>query len=235
MYVLEVMAHNLHVDDCPAHFYLCWNTTTKRNASGLLQAITNFEFVVTFVIGYLYLSHMSVLTTKLQRKSNDIFKAFTMVSSVLKSYQDMRADMDEMNDDAYEKAMAMAAKVGVVPTAPIVAGRQRHRTNAPAPTAKEYYRINVAAPFLDHIILQLGERFDARHRPSLKAACFYSLCNERESNEVARVTRGGGYVQGRSSISTALPGRISAVENQVCRGGRDPGLVCHSPEAVRRG
>ena len=30
-----------------------------------------------------------------------------MVSSVLKSYQDMRADMDEMHDDAYEKAMAM--------------------------------------------------------------------------------------------------------------------------------
>ena len=68
--------------------------------------------------------------------------------------------MDEMYD-AYERAMAMAAKVGVAPAAPRVAGRQRHRANAPAPTAKEYYRINVAAPFLDHIILQLGERFDA--------------------------------------------------------------------------
>ena len=62
-------------------FYGCWNTATKRDASGLLQAITNFEFVETFVIGYLYLSQMSALTTKLQRKSNDIFKAFTMVSS----------------------------------------------------------------------------------------------------------------------------------------------------------
>ena len=157
MYVLEVMAHNLHHDDCTAQFYGCWNTATKRDASGLLQAITNFQFVVTFVIGYLYLSHMSALTTKLQQKSKDIFKAFTMVSSVLKSYQDMRADM---YDDAYEKATAMAAKVGVVPTAPRVAGRQRHRANAQAPTAKEYYRINMAAPFLDHIILQLGERFD---------------------------------------------------------------------------
>ena len=84
-----------------------------------------------------------------------------MVSSVLKSYQDMRADMDEIYDDAYEKAMAMAAKMGVAPTAPRVAARQRHHANAPAPTAKECYRINVAAPFLDHIILQLGEHFDA--------------------------------------------------------------------------
>lgn len=112
VYVLEVMTHNLH------------HTATKRDASGLLQAITNFQFVVTFVIGYLYLSHMSTLTTKLQQKSNEIFKAFIMVSSVLKSNQDMRADMDEMYDDAYEKAMAMAAKMGVAPTAPRVAGRQ---------------------------------------------------------------------------------------------------------------
>ena len=74
---------------------------------------------------------------------------------------DMRANMDEMYDDTYEKAMAMAAKVGVAPTAPRVAGRQRHRAYAPAPTAKEYYRMNMAAPFLDHIILQLGERFEA--------------------------------------------------------------------------
>jgi len=49
----------------------------------------------------------------------------------------MRADMGEMYDDAYEKAMAMTAKVGVAPTAPRVAARQRHRANAPAPTAKE--------------------------------------------------------------------------------------------------
>ena len=175
MYVLEVTAHNLHHDDCPDQFYGCWNTATKRDASGLLQAIRNFEFVVTFVIGYLYLSHMSALTTKLQGKSNEIFKAFTMVSSVLKSYQDMRADMDEMYDDVYEKAIAMAAKVGV-------AGRQRHRANAPAPTAKEYYRINVAAPFLDHIILQLGERFHAvTVQASRLLALVPSVMNENQT------------------------------------------------------
>ena len=53
--------------------------------------------------------------------------------------------MDEMYDDAYEKAMAMAAKVGVALKASRVAARQHRRANAPAPTAKEYYRINVAA------------------------------------------------------------------------------------------
>ena len=126
---------------------------------------------------------MSSLTTKLQRKSNDIFKPFTMVSSVLKSYQDMGADMDEMYDDAYEEAMsAMAAKVGVVQTAPRVATRQRHRANAPAPTAKEYYRINVAAPFLDHIILQLGEFSDSvTVQASRLLALVLSVMNENQT------------------------------------------------------
>ena len=105
-----------------------------------------------------------------------------MVSSVLKSYQDMRADMDEMYDDAYEKVMTMAAKVGVAPTAPRVAGRQRHRANVPAPTTKEYYRINVAAPFLDHIILQLGERFDAvTVQASRLLALVPSVMNENQT------------------------------------------------------
>ena len=49
----------------------------------------------------------------------------------------MRANMDDMYDDAYEKAMAMAAKVRVAPTALRVAARQRHRAKAPAPTAKD--------------------------------------------------------------------------------------------------
>ena len=59
-----------------------------------------------------------------------------MVSSVLKSYQDMRADLDEMYDDTYEKAMAMAAKVGVAPTAPRVAARERHRAKRSSSNSK---------------------------------------------------------------------------------------------------
>jgi len=95
----------------------------------------------------------------------------------------MRADMDEMYDDAHEKAMAMAAKVGVAPTAPRVAARQRHlASNAPAPTAKEYYRINVGAPFLDHIILQLRERFDAvTVQASRLLALVPSVMNENQT------------------------------------------------------
>ena len=53
----------------------------------------------------------------------------------------------------------MAEKVGIVATAPRTTGRQLHRANAPAVDPKEYYQVNVAVPFLDHIISELDGQF----------------------------------------------------------------------------
>ena len=52
----------------------------------------------------------------------------------------------------------------------------------PEPTAKEYYRINVAAPSLDHIIMQLGECFDAvTVQPSRLFALVPSVMNGNQT------------------------------------------------------
>ena len=53
----------------------------------------------------------------------------------------------------------MAEKVGVAPSSPRIAGRQQQRPNTPAVDPKEYYRVNVAVPLLDHIILELDDQF----------------------------------------------------------------------------
>ena len=55
----------------------------------------------------------------------------------------------------------MTEKVGVAPTAPRIAERQRHRANAPAVDPKEHYRVNVAVPFFDHIISELDDQFSS--------------------------------------------------------------------------
>ncbi|RMX54995.1 hypothetical protein pdam_00025591, partial [Pocillopora damicornis] len=60
----------------------------KTDASGLLKAITDFDFIVTFICAYSCLSHMSGLTVKLQKKTNDIFKAFSMVTEPQESQKD---------------------------------------------------------------------------------------------------------------------------------------------------
>ncbi|KAK3737215.1 hypothetical protein QZH41_011272, partial [Actinostola sp. cb2023] len=131
VFTLEIIAHNLHYDECPDQYKDGWRPSSRKDASGLLQAITTFDFIITFVCAHITLSHMTGLTVKLQKKTNDIFKAFTMVSDIQNTY------------------------------IPRVAVRQQHRANAPAASPKDYYRINLGVPFLDHIISQLDERFSS--------------------------------------------------------------------------
>ena len=104
---------------------------------------------------------MSGLTVKLQKKTNDIFKAFWMVTEVKATYKRLRANLPTHFDEIYDQAVTMAEKVGVAPTAPRIAERQRHRANAPAVDPKEHYRVNVAVPFFDHIISELDDQFSS--------------------------------------------------------------------------
>ena len=154
VFALEVIAHNMHHDECPEQFYGCWQTKTRTDASGLLKAITDFDFIVTFICAYSCLSHI-------QKKTNDIFKAFSMVTEVKAIYKRLRANLPTHFDEIYDQAVTMAEKVGVAPTAPRIAERQRHRANAPAVDPKEHYRVNVAVPFFDHIISELDDQFSS--------------------------------------------------------------------------
>ena len=105
-----------------------------------------------------------------------------MVSNVLKSYLNTRADMDEIYDDAYEKTIAMAANQECRQQLP-----ELLQSNVIAPTLqfqqqKEYYRINVAPPLLDLIILQLGEHFDAVTVQASRLLAFVpSVMNENQT------------------------------------------------------
>lgn len=130
----------------------------QKHASALLKAITDFDFIVTYIIAYSLLSHMTGLTVKLQKKTNDIYKAFAMVSEV-KTYRNIRTNFRALLDAMYDLAVEMAEKVGIVATAPRTTGRQLHRANAPAVDPKEYYHVNIAVPFLDHIISELDGQF----------------------------------------------------------------------------
>jgi len=53
----------------------------------------------------------------------------------------------------------MAEAAGVEPTTPRVCGRQRARCNIPSSTIQTHYRLNVAIPFVDHVINELDQQF----------------------------------------------------------------------------
>ena len=61
----------------------------------------------------------------------------------------------------YKQSERMAAAVGTEPAKPRTCARQRNRPNAEAETGVEWYMVNVAIPFLDHIITELDSQFSA--------------------------------------------------------------------------
>ena len=50
VFALEIMAHDMHRDECPEQLHGCWQAKTRTDASALLKAITDFDFVVTYII-----------------------------------------------------------------------------------------------------------------------------------------------------------------------------------------
>ena len=67
--------------------------------------------------------------------------------------------MDMGFHKVYTQAERMAAAVDVDPCKPRSCARQRHRPGIDSKTIEEWYRINPAIPFLDHIMTELDERF----------------------------------------------------------------------------
>ena len=80
---------------------------------------------------------MTGLTVKLLKKTNNIYKAFAMVSEVKTLFRNIPTNFRAHFDAMYDLAVEMAEKVGIVPTVPRTTGRQLHCANAPAVDPKE--------------------------------------------------------------------------------------------------
>ena len=79
--VFEVMCHGFHHDKYEeiSTLYADLDSKTKSDAGSLLHAITDFSFLVTFMIVYKYLSHLQGITILLQKTALDILQAYAMV------------------------------------------------------------------------------------------------------------------------------------------------------------
>ena len=71
----------------------------------------------------------------------------------------MRDEPEASFSRCFDIASQTAAGVGVEPSRPRIAGRQRHRGNIPAESTEEHFRKNLAIPFLDHILVELKAKF----------------------------------------------------------------------------
>ena len=73
----------------------------------------------------------------------------------------------------------MAVSVSVQPCKPRTCGQQRNRPNVATVSIEKWYKINVAIPFIDHIINDVEAHFSPLTKTSSKVLCLVPslLCN----------------------------------------------------------
>lgn len=59
-----------------------WDSKRKTDAGSILSYLTSFEFIVTFLVMYEFLSHLAGITVKLQGRSVDIISEYHEVNRV---------------------------------------------------------------------------------------------------------------------------------------------------------
>ena len=155
---LELIGYQQHLDKYGSTFG-DWDTSSRSDAQQTLASITTFEFITVFLTIYQYLSHLAGITVKLQKRALDIVEAYEQIKEVFKMFRDERQNIDSGFDKIYDHAIRIAEKIGTTAEMPRVASRQRHRSNTEAANPLEYYKRNVAIPFLDHIIAFIDQQF----------------------------------------------------------------------------
>ena len=155
---LEMIGYRYHLDKYGS-LYADWDSSSCSDAQQILASITTFKFVVIFLTVYQYLSHLSGITVKLQKKASDIVEAHSMVAEVIDTYKMERVNVEAGFSQIYNHSVVLATKVGTEASMPRIASRQQHRSNIQSVSPKEYYRLNIAIPFLDHVVMHLEEQF----------------------------------------------------------------------------
>lgn len=161
-----------------------WNADSKRDALALLNSITSFDFIITFVTTYQYLSHLQPITVKLQGRAIDIVEAYNMVQEIINFYISERNTVDKSYEDIYQEAVLMGKKINVEPSMPRIAQRQVHRNNVKCPTPLIFYKINLAIPLLDSIVSNLKSQFTGLEKKASSLMSILPPFNDKEKSVI---------------------------------------------------
>ena len=144
-----------------------WNNETVALANSLKLAITQWQFLIGFVVAKKGLEYAKVLSVSLQLHVKDIANAFDETSNVIEALEQIRKDVDATHLAWHEEAVQLSGKVGVIPSVPCQCGRQCNRENMPAKDSVTYYRHTLTIPFLDQLVTEMNVWFSATQRKAV--------------------------------------------------------------------
>ena len=102
-----------------------WDVESRCEAQQLLDSIIWFDFIIIFLLVYVYLSQLAGITVKPQGKTVDIIAAQQKASEVKADYASERENVDTGFECIYQQAVRMAEQVTTAPSKPRSAQRLR--------------------------------------------------------------------------------------------------------------
>ena len=140
-----------------------WDAETKVRAQGLLHSLKSSQHIVAFIVAKNVLKPLAV---KLQKKDQDIVHAYNMIDNCINNLKQLQTKMDHEFSDWFVDANRLASKVETIIEIPCICKRQTRRANAITENSstEDYYRINIAIPFVDHVVQEMSTRFHPDNR-----------------------------------------------------------------------
>lgn len=109
------------------------------------------------------------ITTKLQKRDLDIYKAYNSIDSVFSDMKTLRQDIDTRFNLWYTEIQHIAQALDVDERVPRAKGSNIHRATHPADSPKEYFKRALVIPFTDDVITQVGDRFPSNSTSVISA------------------------------------------------------------------
>ena len=132
---------------------------SSSDARAFLRILESFEFIVAMVITTNILDYTMSLTVQLQQRQIDIAESLKQINLLKAELKILRTSVDEYHDKFYDEAVELANEVEVDEKTPRICKHQTTRENYTASTPREYYRLKLTIPFLDHLIEEMESRF----------------------------------------------------------------------------
>ena len=88
-----------------------------------------------------------------------------MIDDTIKAVARVRSNIEEECHEWFEDASRLADKIGATVSVPRITRRQENiGTIAPSVSAESHYCVNVAIPFIDHLLEEMSSRFSEDNR-----------------------------------------------------------------------
>jgi hypothetical protein len=129
------------------------------DAAMYYKSIKSFEFIAPLAITSNVLYHTLSLTLEVQQRKIDIVQSLKQINLLKACMKNLHDSVNEIHEKYYNEVLELANSVKVKEKFPQICMVQTTCENYPVATGRDYYRVKLTIPLLDHLIAQIEFRF----------------------------------------------------------------------------